>query len=193
MSQAQARNLFRASPAWLFHLPVSCVQALSITSYAAKSKAMGRSGSSSRGSSCVCLARKRRKPRKAQKGNESAEANARSAEARGSTRKRQIISSQFGLLILITALVARSARLPDSHRLHSGRLWRPTAEPGVGMRGGAECRRFALETAGCWTRQGQSCRDLACTVNERSPTQKRTWQGCCLLLIPPSCVPFDKQ
>ena len=38
-----------------------------------------------------------------QKGNESAEANTRSAEARGSTRKRQTISSQFGLLILITA------------------------------------------------------------------------------------------
>ena len=54
-------------------------------------------------SSCVGLARKRRKPRKARKGNESAEANTRSEEARGSTRKRQMISSQFGLLILITA------------------------------------------------------------------------------------------
>ena len=54
-------------------------------------------------SSCVGLARKRRKPRKARKGNESAEANTRSAEARGSTRKRQMISSQVGLLILITA------------------------------------------------------------------------------------------
>ena len=59
-------------------------------------------------SSCVGLARKRRKPRKARKGNESAEANTRSAEARGSTRKRQMISSQFGLLILITAQVDKA-------------------------------------------------------------------------------------
>ena len=37
-------------------------------------------------SSCVGLARKRRKPQKARKGNESAEANTRSAEARGSAK-----------------------------------------------------------------------------------------------------------
>ena len=68
--------------------------------------------SSSRGSSCVGLARKRRKPRKARKGNESAEANARSAEARGSTRKRQMTSSQFGLLILITPQMTREGISP---------------------------------------------------------------------------------
>ena len=60
--------------------------------------------------------------RKARKGNESAEANTRSAEARGSTRKRHMISSQFGLLILITAqLVALPAEVPWVQSL--GLVW----------------------------------------------------------------------